>query len=110
MRVETKVMDGDMRSVSSFGLVRKIKAIGHLEKLKKEARGYKVIDTTIETIDGKEQRITTMYRTKDGKCFLEINGKPKVYAESVSACAARALELKYYDRKDYNRVIRKKVV
>ena len=99
-----------MRSVSTKDLVRRIKALGHLEAMKKESRGYKVIDTTIETVDGKEQRVTTMYRTKDGKCFLEINGNPKVYAESVSACATRALELKYYDRKDYNRVINKKVV
>ena len=108
MDIETKVLDVETHGSAPKEMVRRIKSVARLEKARVEARNGEIIDMIIKG-SGRKQQVITMRRANNG-CFLEIDGKPKVYAESISACAARSLELKYYNRSDYNRIINKKVV
>lgn len=108
MGIETKVLEVETHDCTIKDTVKRVKAIGRLEKSRMKALNREIIDTMIIG-SGKEQRTITMYRNPgNGKHFIEINGKVVHAGDTRAACAERALKAGIYTEREYNRIINKR--
>ena len=109
MGIETKVLEVETHDCAIKETVKRVKAIGRLEKARMKALDREIIDTMITTDNGSEKRTITMYRNPDnGKHFIEVNGKIVHAGETRIECAGRAWKANLYTYRDYNRIINKK--
>lgn len=108
MGIETKVLEVETHDCTIKETVKRVKALGKVEKARVASIDRELIDTMVIGND-KEQRTITMYRNPgNGKHFVEINGKVVHAGDTRAACAERAMKAGVYTKRDYNRIINKK--